>query len=718
LNGGVPDWFVSLDSARFDNTGAANPTVNLVGALPISSVSVDAASDYTFSGTGHITGAGGLTKTNSGKLVMLTDNDYTGRTVIGGGVFEVPDLNVSDSPGPLGSTGVSPTNLVFYSSTFRVTSGQAYTDRGITLASGNTTADISASGALINLAGQIVGAGTLVKTGVGTLILSAANSYSGTIISGGTLQLGSATANTSGLGSGSVVLTNGANLSLFGAGAGDLGTGGAGGPFTASLNVPTATSGSFGTPFRFTINNTLTGGGTLNLGVTGVRGDFSGNWSAFNGTINVSSLSGTSDFRCNNSAGYPNAKINLGSTATWQNRVGGTPTIPVGELSGSAGAAISAPGGNGGVAVNWRVGGLNTTATYAGNTFNSVGFIKEGTGTWIWTGTNISHSGQTTISNGALQIGNGGTVGTLGPGNVTDNAALIFNRSNGINDTNSGVISGNGDVIKRGAGVLTLTKTHTFTGRMSIEAGALAITNSGSIPNASNIVVTNGALLDVSGHTGSTLSLGAGQKMSGNGSIKGGLVMSSGSTLSPGYSIGTLTFSNALTLSAGCTNVFEINPAVVGPARNDAVRVFGALTNGGTLIVTNVGPSTFVNGDSFTLFNAGSYSGSFSEIVLPPLPNGLAWDTGTVNTNGVLKVITAVPPVFTSYSLSADGNIRLSFSGTANQAYEIRATTNLTLAPITSWTLLDTGMFTGSPILFDDLQATNFVRRFYLIRIP
>jgi fibronectin-binding autotransporter adhesin len=78
LNAGVPDRFVTGDAARFDATGAANPNVSLVGVVAPSSVTVDAATSYTFTGSGLISGTGGLTKTNSGTLTVLTANDYTG----------------------------------------------------------------------------------------------------------------------------------------------------------------------------------------------------------------------------------------------------------------------------------------------------------------------------------------------------------------------------------------------------------------------------------------------------------------------------------------------------------------------------------------------------------------------------------------------------------------------------------------------------------------
>jgi autotransporter-associated beta strand protein len=301
---------------------------------------------------------------------------------------------------------------------------------------------------------------------------------------------------------------------------------------------------------RSTMSGALTGGGTLNVYSPYVRTDFSGNWSAFTGQINATG----GNFRENNSAGYPLAKFNVVTSASLQNRVGGTPTISIGELSGDLSGSVWGGTGSDGIAVNWSVGGLNTSATFAGSTYNNVGFIKVGTGTWTWTGTNTTHTGQTTINGGTLQIGNGGTAGMLSTGNVTDNATLAFNRSDFITDTNSGIISGTGNLAKRGAGLLALGKAHTYTGATSIEAGVLALTNSGSIANSANIIISAGALFDVSGRTGGAMTLAGGKIISGYGSVKGDFIVGSGGKLAPGGSIGTLTFSNSLTLAAGCTN--------------------------------------------------------------------------------------------------------------------------------------------------------------------
>ena len=58
------------------------------------------------------------------------------------------------------------------------------------------------------------------------------------------------------------------------------------------------------------------------------------------------------------------------------------------------------------------------------------GLVQTGLGTLIFTGTN-TYTGGTTISTGTLQIGNGGTTGSVA-GNIVDNSALVFNRSNAL----------------------------------------------------------------------------------------------------------------------------------------------------------------------------------------------------------------------------------------------------------------------------------------------
>ena len=144
-----------------------------------------------------------------------------------------------------------------------------------------------------------------------------------------------------------------------------------------------------------------------------------------------------------------------------------------------------------------------------------------------------------------------------------------------------GVLSGAGGLTKTGSGTLTLSGTNTFSGATTISAGRLAV--NGSLVGSGAVTVGNGGALG------------------GTGAINGAVTVQSGGILSPGNSIGTLIFSNSLTLAAGCTNIFEISKS---PLTNDVAKISGALTNGGTLIVTNLGATPLAAGDSFKLFNA------------------------------------------------------------------------------------------------------------------
>ena len=104
---------------------------------------------------------------------------------------------------------------------------------------------------------------------------------------------------------------------------------------------------------------------------------------------------------------------------------------------------------------------LDTTLTISGNISGDRSFIASGTGKTILTGTNTY--ARTTVSGGTLQVGNNGTTGTLGSGDVSveTGGGLVFHRSDNITIPNS--ISGAGaQATKLGAGTLTLTGTNTF----------------------------------------------------------------------------------------------------------------------------------------------------------------------------------------------------------------------------------------------------------------
>jgi len=149
----------------------------------------------------------------------------------------------------------------------------------------------------------------------------------------------------------------------------------------------------------------------------------------------------------------------------------------------------------------------NTEDTLSAALTGTRGFAKLGGNKLILTG-NSNYTGGTLINQGNLQIGNGGTSGSI-TGNVTMASAadsfrqLIFNRSDAL--TYDGNISGAGSVRNDGAGILTLTGSHTYNGPTTVAAGGMII--NGGTATASAVTVASGAVIGGSGTIGGNLNL-------------------------------------------------------------------------------------------------------------------------------------------------------------------------------------------------------------------
>ena len=450
-----------------------------------------------------------------------------------------------------------------------------------------------------------------------------------------------------------------------------------------------------------TWTGSLTGSGALTV-VSSSTHTWSGNNSAYMGTITVQGggslrLSATTAVSANTAYNFNGGTMNANAAGLFN----------LGSLSGS-GTINTGPG------ENFSIGSLDNNTTFSG-VIAGGGFVqKDGGGTQVLSGAN-TYSGGTRIDSGILQIGNGGTTGILGPGNVTNNATLAFNRSDIIDDTGLGIISGAGALDKRGAGKLTLTKSQTYTGATSIESGTLAFTTAAAVLGSSGINISAGAVLDGSGIASGPLSIVNGQKLSGSGSVNGNLAINTGGILAPGINgISTLTFSNALTLAAGSTNIFEVTQS---PLTNDVAKVSGALSVAGTLIVTNIGISALVAGDTFKLFNAPNYAGSFSKVILPPLSVGLAWNTNALNTNGLLFVVVAANPLFNNVSTSGGALVFRGSGGVGNASYYVLGTTNLSV-PLTNWIRFLTNQFDADGNYVFTNTPADGEQQFYRLQIP
>ncbi len=498
LNDGAPDRFYFLDDVVFDNTGASNPIVTLAGDLTPGSVTVNATAAYTFTGNGRITGSTGLAKANSGTLTLLTTNDYTGPTVISGGAVSVSRLDNGGAPSPLGAAAVESTNLVLSSGTLRYTGGSTTTDRGATFSGAGAIFDVVNAGTTLTWTGTNAGSGALIKSGAGTLVLSANNSFAGgTVLSNGTLALdgpaggGTVTANNYALGSGSVTFQGG-TLKLFGYG---LSTSPSYGTFNRPLIVPAGATGTLLTPPRYTLSSSLSGAGTLNLEVNYVRGTLSGNWSAFTGRINVTGRVADSEFRIANSYGYAGAALFLTDNVVIT-RSGSAVTVEIGSLAGTAGSRIG-PGNSTSSGSSYRIGWNNQDAVFAGRILaDGINTItKVGSGNWTLTGAN-TYTGGTFVNGGTLTVNNSS-------GSGTGTAAVTVNSNATLAGT--GLISGPVTVNPGGAiapgsggvGTLTLNNNLTLTNgaRLLFELGSTAASDkivvAGALQLGGTLMVTN-----------------------------------------------------------------------------------------------------------------------------------------------------------------------------------------------------------------------------------
>jgi autotransporter-associated beta strand protein len=363
--------------------------------------------------------------------------------------------------------------------------------------------------------------------------------------------------------------------------------------------------------------------------------------------------------------------------------------------------------------------------TFLGTVSGPGSLTKFGTGTLVIDNPSATWAGGTSIRNGTLQLGRGGSNGLL-PGTlatpssvvISSGATLKFNR--GSNKSFFDVIAGAGGITIANSPTakVRLVSDNTYTGPTTITSGILMIGqgNPGEPGSIISSVVNNSGMLifnrvedvtyagAISGtgtmekqaagklvltgthsYTGSTtVSAGTlfvngvlgnsavnvtGGTLGGNGLIKGPVTIQSAGRLAPGLSIGTLTISNSLTLSGAA--LLELNAET---GASDLVRGLTSVTYGGTLSLSNVA-GTITASNSFKLFSAGSYSGAFAAIS-PATPGpGLAWNTNTLAIDGTLQVVSTAP---VALAQSASGNSLTLGWPTDHLGWRLQAQTNFT----------------------------------------
>jgi autotransporter-associated beta strand protein len=245
---------------------------------------------------------------------------------------------------------------------------------------------------------------------------------------------------------------------------------------------------------------------------------------------------------------------------------------------------------------------------------------KSGAGTLVLSGNN-SYTGTTTISVGTLQLGAGGTTGSLNSGSaIVNNGTLAFNRLNTVTQGTdfAAVISGTGALIQAGSGNLILSGANTYTGGTTLSGGLITMNASDALGTTGNITFSGGGLqfsasgtTDVSSRIKNSaaavlLNTNAQNISFGSaidGSNTGGLTKNGTGTL---ILSGNNTYTGATSVNSGTLT------AAAGNALANTSQV--VLNNGGSFLVT---AENAVNDNAAINLNGGrmAMSGTFNETV-------------------------------------------------------------------------------------------------------
>ena len=560
--------------------------------------------------TGVISGAGTLSQSGAGTVSIAGTNTFTGGVNLNSGTLLLASAGAVSNAGSIkfsgGALKFSAANTSDYSSRLASSAGQAY--------------KLDTNGQNVTFASVFGGTNEVLnKMGLGTLTLSADNTYTGaTTVNAGTLEF---VGNQSGRSAVSVAAGN-LKYTLTN---GQLAAG------TVSLAKDTSAAFS------------VTSGTATFSGVMSGSGSFSKNGA---GNLTLSSSQTVTGGVTLNSG-----SLTLGSVASQGVKLGGVITLNTGStldaIYGGFNANTTTLAFKGGSLLLAGPVSIDTVDFGTGGTVTSTAgdisvFVRVLTGTNTLAAPNVTFLSKVTDANGKVTISGGlkGSItsdlgtselnltsagGSLVTLAVSDPGGLKldkFTAANGVNLAITKPVETTGDVSLTG-GTLALSSSLMSTGGVITFAGSENVTLSGTgsvttaqlnVKGGSTVNVSSSgssalggaktlvlgtsaadATLVVAGGTG-TFTLAQDQTLKGSGTIQGNVTLSDASSvLNAGNSPGTLHIAGTLNLVSG-TVVLE-----VGAAAQDQVQV-----TGGTVILGNGAGTT----PSLLLVN---YDGSLAD---------------------------------------------------------------------------------------------------------
>lgn len=457
-NAGAPaSTFIQMNGGGIRYTGGsaggALKGVNLASGN--NTIDVIAGSTLNFAGGFNTfqSNGGNLIKEGGGTLQLgtfgIANNIFTGKATINAGALEwfgagsmpvpaavVPDFITINNGGKFQLSYPDAPTVVSPNAGFNI-SGNA----GVLTVGDHTLAGVVADGA---------SAGSLTKTGTGTLGLAGANTYTGTLaVEEGTVRINNWNNNGS-----AGPLGNSSNAVVLGG---------------ASTNGTLLYNGPAFLPDNARKGLQLNaGGGTVKLEIGPDRNSYAHlNGSSITGTGGLTVQTGGARFIIVESASYAGPTVVEAGSELQANYTGAGDGTPFGAGANGLGSAVTLNAGS------------LLTVYSGGGTAGAVAI-----GSLAGSGTVRGESGGTHT----FKIGGDGT-STLFSGSITD----AFNTA--------GAPSA---VTKVGAGTLTLTGMSTYSGATIITAGQLLVSGAGNI-SSSNVTVDGGTLGGADGTVGPTI---------------------------------------------------------------------------------------------------------------------------------------------------------------------------------------------------------------------
>jgi autotransporter-associated beta strand protein len=588
-----------------------------------------------------------LIKSGSGTLTLSGNNSYAGGTTLGAGTLALGSSSALGSSGTItlagGTLQFSAANTTDYSNRFSSAAGQTYridtNGQNVTFASALTSSDAA-----------------LVKSGSGTLTLSGNNNYGGgTTLNAGTLALGSSGA----LGASGTILFGGGTLQFSSANTTDYSARfsstaaqtyriDTNGQDISLAHVLTSSGGSLEKigmgALTLSADNTFTGGilvsgGEVRIGAGGTSGSFAGGTTLASGT--------TLTFDRSDALTYSGVIGGLGAvvkTGAGALTLSGANTYTGGLMLDTGSVTLSGSDDNLGLTAVVHSGTTLALAKDSSASVHAVG--AAGTGLTIDSGGTVQLAGTgddqiypatDVVANGTLDLaGHSESFDALtGNGTVTNTSnstasTLTVGENHGSFAFTGALQDGAGTLAlhKVGAGTLTLSTGHSYSGGTQIDGGTVVIANAtGSAFGSGSVTI------------------GPSGTLTGAGSFTGALT--NNGTFSPGASPTLMTVS-AFTQGASGQLILELGGTVRGTGY-DALNITGAAVFDGTLTVSLLSFSP-ITGDSFNLFDWGSRSGTFSTLALPTLGSGLEWNTASLYTDGTISVQASAVPEPSTYA--------------------------------------------------------------------